>query len=163
MSSFIRIWAVDGEVRFVHSSDMPLSIRIDEADPVEGASIYEGEIAGPYMDSGEVLPLIVLDSETFSVTGHEVTNIIVALTDVEKERLTMIVSPFQAKTALDLAGLLPQVETTIAAADTLTQRAWSEAIEFKRNSPTIVLLASALGLTDTQVDDLFRTAAGIEA
>lgn len=82
---------------------------------------------------------------------------------VAARREAMVVSRFQAKAALSAAGLLPQVETAIAAADPVAQLAWSEAIEFKRNSPTIVGLAATIGLTETQVDDLFRTAAGIEA
>lgn len=79
------------------------------------------------------------------------------------ERAAMVCSRFQAKAALHLAGLLPQVETAIAGADELTQLAWSEAVEYRRTSPTILALAAALELTDEQVDDLFRTAMTIEA
>lgn len=82
---------------------------------------------------------------------------------LEIRRESMVVSPFQAKTALEAAGLLTQVEAIIALADPTTQRAWDEAVEFKRASPTINGLSAQLGLTDEQVDDLFRTAAGIEA
>ena len=82
---------------------------------------------------------------------------------IDAQREAMVVSPFQAKTALEAAGLLTQVEGIIAAADATTQRAWSEAVEFKRLSPTILALANSIGLTDTQIDDLFRSAAGIEA
>lgn len=79
------------------------------------------------------------------------------------EREAMVCSRFQAKAALHLAGLLPQVEIAIAGADELTQLAWTEAVEYKRTSPTILALAAALELTDEQVDDLFRTAMQITA
>lgn len=78
-------------------------------------------------------------------------------------RSSMIVSRFQARAALLAAGLLPQVEAAVAAADPVTQMAWADAIEFRRNSPTIAALASAIGLTDTQLDDLFTAAAQIQA
>lgn len=79
------------------------------------------------------------------------------------ERAGMECSRFQAKAALHLAGLLPAVEAAIAQADPVTQLAWAEAVEYRRNSPTILALAGALELTDEQVDDLFRAAMQIEA
>ena len=79
------------------------------------------------------------------------------------ERAGMVCSRFQAKAALHLSGLLPQVEAAIAQADPLTQMAWAEAIEYSRHSPAILALAGVLELTDEQVDDLFRTAMQIEA
>jgi len=79
------------------------------------------------------------------------------------ERAGMIVSRFQAKAALMQAGLLPSVDVAIAAADGLTQLAWAEVTELRRNSPMIAALATALGLTDTAVDDLFRAAKQIVA
>ena len=76
-----------------------------------------------------------------------------------------VVSRFQAKAALLQAGLLSQVEALIAGpnTDAVTKLAWAEAIEFYRNSPTILTLSTALGLTSQQVDDLFTTAANISA
>lgn len=74
-----------------------------------------------------------------------------------------VVSRFQALAALHLAGLRPGVEAAIAQADPLAQLAWNEALEFRRTSPTLLALTSALGWTDEQLDDLFRTAATIEA
>ena len=79
------------------------------------------------------------------------------------ERAGMIVSRFQAKAALMAAGHLPAVETVIAAADAITQLAWAEAVEMRRTSPMIAGLAGAVGLSDTDLDDLFRAAALIEA
>lgn len=83
--------------------------------------------------------------------------------DRAAERESMVCSRFQAKAALYLAGLLPAVEAAIAQADPVTQIAWAEAVEYRRNSPTILALAGAMELTDEQVDNLFRTAMQIEA
>ncbi|MCO5213685.1 MAG: hypothetical protein M9936_28635 [Caldilinea sp.] len=76
-----------------------------------------------------------------------------------------VVSRFQARAALHLAGLLTAVEALMAdpATDTLARLAWTDAQEFRRTSPTMLAMASALSLTDEQLDQLFVTAAGIEA
>lgn len=73
------------------------------------------------------------------------------------------VSRFQAKAALHQAGLLADAEAAIAAADYIAQIAWSDAAEWRRDSPTIAALAATLGLTDEQVDQLFITATQISA
>ena len=76
-----------------------------------------------------------------------------------------VVSRFQARAALHLAGLLTAVEAlmTDPATDMLARLAWTDAQEFRRTSPTLLAMASALSLTDEQLDQLFVTAAGIEA
>lgn len=73
------------------------------------------------------------------------------------------VSRFQARAALMQAGLLDQAEAAVAQAGPLAQLAWNDAVEFRRNSPTINALAPALGLTAEQIDALFIAAAQIEA
>lgn len=82
---------------------------------------------------------------------------------LEAERSRMVCSRFQAKAALLQAGLLPTVEALMATADPIAQLAWAEAVEFRRTSPTILGLAAGAGLTETQVDDLFRAAMQITA
>lgn len=79
------------------------------------------------------------------------------------ERSRMIVSRFQARAALHFAGLLPAAEEAVDAAEPITQIAWRDAQEWRRDSPTISTIAEALGLTDLQIDDLFRSAAQITA
>lgn len=74
------------------------------------------------------------------------------------------VSRFQAKAALALSGKLTAADAVVAAStDPVVKLAWSDATLFKRNSPSINGLASAIGLTQTDLDDLFRTAAGVVA
>jgi len=79
------------------------------------------------------------------------------------EREYMVASRFQAMAALLDAGLLSQINAALADAGPLAQLAWAEATEFRRNSPTIAGLSAGLGLTDAQVDDLFRAAMVIHA
>lgn len=86
-----------------------------------------------------------------------------AAAELEAERARMVVSRFQARAALHGAGLLASAESAIAGADELAQMAWQDAQEFRRNSPTVAAIAGSLGLTEAQLDDLFRQAATIEA
>lgn len=74
------------------------------------------------------------------------------------------VTKFQAKAALHLAGLLDAVESLMAdpATDRITRLAWSESLHFERRSPMIAAMSARLGLSETQVDDLFKSAAVIE-
>jgi hypothetical protein len=76
-----------------------------------------------------------------------------------------VVSRFQALAALHLAGVLPHVESLMSApeADFLVKLAWQNAQEFHRNSPMVLALSGALGLSTEQLDALFTTAAGIVA
>lgn len=69
----------------------------------------------------------------------------------------------QAKQQLAIAGLLTQVQPTIDAITDATERAmvqiyWDDAQEFERNHQQLISLATALGLSDTQLDDLFKKA-----
>lgn len=78
-------------------------------------------------------------------------------------RANAVVSRFQARAALHGAGLLSAVEAAVANADPITQLAWADALEFRRNSPTIAALAGIVGLTDEQIDNLFIAAERIQA
>lgn len=68
----------------------------------------------------------------------------------------------QARLALLAAGLLDQVNTAIAAMPGAEGEAarieWEYAQEVRRDSQLVAALSPALGLTDAQLDDLFRQA-----
>lgn len=76
-----------------------------------------------------------------------------------------VVSRFQARAALHLAGLLDQVEQIMADPQTpvLSRLAWQDAQEFRRSSPTLLALADQLGLSAEALDQLFITASEIQA
>jgi len=78
-------------------------------------------------------------------------------------RATTKVSRFQARAALFAAGKLVAAEQAVAAIGGVAAIAWADAIEFRRNSPTIIALAGSIGLTETDLDDLFTAAAQITA
>ena len=79
------------------------------------------------------------------------------------ERASLVVSRFQARAALLQNNLLDTASGAIAQADAMSQLAWEDAQEFRRNSPLVISIGGALSLTDEQLDDLFRLAKTIEA
>ena len=83
----------------------------------------------------------------------------------ERDRLdAMTATRFQAKAALDDAGLLDQVEDYMAGDDVprRVKLAWQEA-SFRRGSNMVNQIGDELGLTEKQIDDLFIAAQQIEA
>ena len=70
------------------------------------------------------------------------------------------VSRIQAVFALNAAGLLTAVTNYMAdpGTDPLHKLAWEHGNNFKRQGSIIAAAGTALGMTDTQVDDLFRAA-----
>ena len=82
---------------------------------------------------------------------------------IETWRARAKVSRFQAFAALDNAGLLTSATNLVNAQGGVAKLAWDNAIEFRRNSPTINGLAAALGLDAAALDALFIAAVGIEA
>lgn len=82
----------------------------------------------------------------------------------EAQPVPAIVSRFQAKAALALAGKLTDAEAAVAASGSVVlQLAWAEANEFRRDSPGINALAPMIGLDAAGLDALFIAAAQIEA
>ncbi len=81
----------------------------------------------------------------------------------EQWRQSASCTPSQGRIALADANLLTSVEAAIAQADDKTKVAWEYALEWKRLSPMIATLATALNITDEQVDTLFKEAASVQA
>lgn len=79
---------------------------------------------------------------------------------VEEIREGMVVTMRQARLALLEQGLLATVDGAIAAStDEELKIEWEYAMDVKRSWTSLIALATALGMTDTQLDDLFTLAA----
>lgn len=74
------------------------------------------------------------------------------------------ISASQARVALHRAGLLASVTALVdnPATDQEIKIFWEYEVNLNRDSPALNLMAGALGLTSSQLDDLFRTAVAIE-
>lgn len=73
------------------------------------------------------------------------------------------VSMFQARAVLLQAGPYETVDAAMQQAGGVNLIAWEYATEVRRDSPMVQAMAQQLGLTDEQVDDLFRQASAIVA
>lgn len=75
------------------------------------------------------------------------------------------VTRFQALATLSAAGHLPTIRAHISTLDqdNITRLAWEHATDWERSSPTLNALATMLGLSDIEVDDLFVAASQVSA
>lgn len=75
----------------------------------------------------------------------------------ESNQVPTFLSSYQAKLALFNAGLLDSVQSLIDHPDTPTnvKLAWQEGLSFRRDNPMIAMIATQMGLTESDVDDLF--------
>jgi hypothetical protein len=79
------------------------------------------------------------------------------------QEIPFSVSRRQGRQALLLAEKLALVQPTINAIADVTQRGmaqiyWDDSQEFERNHPTLIALATQIGLTSADLDSLFITA-----
>lgn len=85
---------------------------------------------------------------------------VVAGFDAKAANVPQAVGSAQAKTALFNAGLLAAVEAAIDAAEYPPLRIYyASATEWQRHHAYLLGIQAEVGLTDAQVDDLFRAAA----
>jgi hypothetical protein len=68
------------------------------------------------------------------------------------------ISPLQARRALRATGLHTFVEDWLEAGDDETKEAWAYAVEIRRDDAIVAAAAQAMGLTESDLDDLFRLA-----
>lgn len=68
------------------------------------------------------------------------------------------ISRLQGRLALNAAGLLTQVEAAVASSGMATQIWYADAQHWERDNPIIAGLATKIGLTSAQLDDLFTKA-----
>jgi len=76
------------------------------------------------------------------------------LAAVRKAMVPSSLTPRQARLALLTVGLLDEVDTLLAGNKAM-QIWWEYSLDIQRNHQHIVTMGGALGLTETQLDDLF--------
>lgn len=76
------------------------------------------------------------------------------------EPVPATITALQARLVLASMGALDAVEAFVGN-DRAAQITWEYATVIERSSPLVAGAASALGMSDEQMDDLFRTAAAL--
>lgn len=127
--------------------ELPFTAKPDDAEE-HGRLLYAAALAGDFGVVQDPLPDLS-DSPEF----------------VQAWRETAEVSRFQARMALRNFGLFSAVDGYMKQPDTpvLYVEAWENAQTFRRMSPTVLAFKPLLGLTDEQLDELFRAAQEIVA
>lgn len=69
------------------------------------------------------------------------------------------ITSVQARRAISAAGLRSAAEAAVGSAGGAVQKLWYEAETVDRYDATVIGMATAIGLSSDQLDDLFRTAA----
>ena len=89
---------------------------------------------------------------------------LVAVNAVPEAASIVSVSPIQALTALDNAGFLATLDAHMQdpATPLLVRRAYMMATEWRRDSLLVTSAATALGLTEQEIDALFLAASQIK-
>lgn len=70
----------------------------------------------------------------------------------------MVITPRQCRLILMQQGLLETVKEMIAQQDEETKITWEYALEFRRNDPLLLALATNLNLSSEQIDQFFIAA-----
>lgn len=96
---------------------------------------------------------VTVGSERFEDEGRRQ---VFDVEDAPTEPAPSAIYPLQARKALRRAGLFDQVQAYVETLPEDEQDEWEYALEIRRDHPVIVNGAAALGLTEAQVDDLFR-------
>ena len=68
-------------------------------------------------------------------------------------------TPRQIRLVLNSAGLRQQVETTVAGASQDIRDMWEFSLAYRRDDPTLISMATQIGMTAQQLDDLFTQGA----
>lgn len=87
---------------------------------------------------------------------------VVAAFDTSLSPVPSSVKMWQAKAALDEAGKLEAAQALVDSAPTPVRLAWEYASDISRNSNAIKMIGANLGLTEDDLDWLFRQAEGIQ-
>ena len=105
---------------------------------------------------GEIVPYTLTKAEVDAVITRNISVAAYAAVVQIPDKITRR----QAKQQLLIAGLLHLVQPAIdAIADPmqreLAQIYWTESNDFERNNPFLIQLARTIGITDSQLDQLF--------
>lgn len=118
-------------------------------------------LAGPEFAQGDGEILVALSNEMVSI-GDIWDGAVFTPAPPAPVPVPSSVTPLQMRKALRQVGLKPAVDAYVASlADEEAVEEWEYAISMERGNPMLNSAAALLGMTEEQVDDLFRLAAQI--
>ena len=118
--------------------------------------LLNGTMSVPKADGNREYELIKLWIAEGNTPEPEFTD--EELAELEKSKIPQSITPRQARLALLNAGLLDEVDAMLPT-NREWQIEWEYATTIERSSPLISAMATQLNLTDTQIDEMFASAA----
>lgn len=130
-------------------------VEIERVGPNSRFTLPNGAVVSPAVEGWE------FDGYTLTLAPPPAPITEEELLQLEREQMSC--SRLQARTALRRMGLFSEVDRFVRNSGNMELiDAWENASEFLRLSSTIKTLGIAFGLTETQLDDLFRLAVTIK-
>jgi hypothetical protein len=128
---FNALGTIDGEIEHPQLGWVPFTASPDDPESL-GRELYAAAMAGEFGPVAEYVP-----------------------PPPAPPPVPAVISRRQARLALLNAGLLESVEAAIANAPPAVRITYEDATEWWRDDPLIAELAQSLGLSESQVDELF--------
>lgn len=145
--------ALEGATYATAFTPTPPPLNIVHADPpYHDPFTQKLQPIDSHVDDGTLYGYTYRDWEVVDKSPAEQTEYL------EEWRLTLSSTMRQARLALKQQGLLANVQSNINALPEESQIEWEYGSVVERNSPLVASLGAALGLTETQLDDLFKLA-----
>lgn len=98
----------------------------------------------------------LIGAEMVLITEDEAA--LIRAVSIAPTKITSI-TPRQIRQVLTAAGVRAQAEAAVAAGDQDLKDWWEFASSFERDHPVLISMATSLGLTEAQIDELFQQAA----
>lgn len=98
---------------------------------------------------------VIVDARTGTETIRPYTPDEIAAIEEQANPVPTAVTPRQFRLALNQLSLREAVEAAVAASDQDTKDTWEFATEVRRDNPELNAMAEALGLSPSQLDDIF--------
>ncbi len=110
---------------------------------------------------------VPVKQEQIEILAEKIGGVIVYEDKVnnEQEKVPVSVERWKARLALREAGILEQIELTMADENTnvVAREAWVGAASFRRDSVTVASIASSFNMSNQEIDELFIKADKIQA
>lgn len=145
--------------------DQDTSLRVDIQRPYKGFSRLDTpeiramanvvEIPDPQLPEGEK------EEEYYRTEQNDAPYVVFTKKSPEQIRQEFlnrlpVLSPWQMRKALNAANLRTVVEGAVAAStDQEVKDAWDHAQEFRRDNPLVIAIATAMGKTEEDLDNLW--------
>jgi hypothetical protein len=82
-----------------------------------------------------------------------------ALDKVVPQAVPLELTPRQVRLVLNSTGMRAAVEAAVLATDQNTKDMWAYSSSFKRNDPVLNAMAASIGITQSQLDQMFISGA----